>query len=480
MGLFGKSRTDKRVDSTLGKIKTGAQALDVVRNPDLKLVDKYLKSTQYNHLTDWTVGADPENCIPIRERKPIIIFPMSKLFTDRLSAKLLGNSVFPALTIEEDPDTQEFMNLMIKSTWFKSKMLQASKKYISHGSVFVRYRLVEGAFKIEHYNPNYCYPEFDGAGNLLKVDIKFVFEDFEDLDHNGKPKPKWFKLELNQQADILYDNPEFKAGAEPQFKVVEQADHGLDFVQGEWIRNIDIEKQVDGLSLVSEIFDFVDSFNYGLSQSDKAVSYGQEQQAWVKGLTEDEIDELVKSSSTAWNLGREGEAGFLEAGMSGFEAAHKLREELHQGMQQIIRVILLDPEKIAGNAQSAKAMEVLHGPMIEIIDEIRPNMEKGIVSLLQKMMASALIFHKRGEIVGISIPEEYAPISMNILTTWPAVFSPTMEDIGEAVRVASSAASANIIARSTATRFVAKFFDIEDIEAETQEINAQPQFGGFF
>jgi len=476
MPIF-KSRTDRRVEQNLGIIKY-SKSDDVCRSQELKTVDKYLASTQYDHLAPW--NEQSEECIPIRARKPLIIYPIPKLFTDRLSAKLLGKSVFPQIKIEEDPDTEEFLKMIIKSSWFKAKMLQASKCYISHGSVFVRFKLANGSIVLEHFNPNYCYPKMDQSGNLLEVEIKYIFDDENDKDQNGKPKKKWYKLVLGQMSDTFYDSPEFKVGTEPVFHEVNTNEHELGFVQGSWIRNIDIKNSVDGFSILLEILDFCDSFNYTLSQSDKAVAYGQEQQAWIRGLKDTEVEELIKSASNAWNLGKEGETGFLEAQMSGYDAAKLLREELLQGMQQIVRVLLLDPEKIVGSAQSAKAMEVLYGPMIEIIDEIRPNMEKGIIELLQKMAATLLIYNKRGQELSIGIPEGYVPQSLDIELQWPPVFAPTMQDLAEIVRVATTASNANIISRETATRYVAKFFDIEDIEAEVAKVNAQPQLGGFF
>jgi hypothetical protein len=127
-------------------------------------------------------------------------------------------------------------------------------------------------------------------------------------------------------------------------------------------------------------------------------------------------------------------------------------------------------------------MEILHGPMIELIDELRPQVEETIRKLVTKIAITVLIVNQAGGIVPITIPPGYRPKSMNIEINWPSIFPQTTTDLLEKVRMVSSATSANLISRETGTRKLAKDFDVEDIDEELQKIAEQPilnPFGAF-
>jgi hypothetical protein len=167
--------------------------------------------------------------------------------------------------------------------------------------------------------------------------------------------------------------------------------------------------------------------------------------------------------------------------MAGVQTAMDFRDKTKTLIQEVARVTLLDPEKIVGSAQSGKAMEVLHGPMVDYILELRPIVEEILMELVAKIMLSMMILHDRGEEVAFEMPEGFQP-SFNIKASWPEIFPMTIEDLQKKVALGVSASSANVIARETVTKWLAKDFNIEDVEAEIAKIAAQPvlnPFGGF-
>ncbi len=471
--MFNK-RIQERVDNNLGIIRPGG-ANGQYRNAKLDKIDKYLSSTQYDDKMDWIEAQSLDEYVPIRQRKPTIIYPLPAVIVDRLGSKIAGEETFPKFTIEEDEETSYLISLIIKHTMFKSKMLETIKTTVAFGSCFVRFKLILGKLIIEKYNPKYCYPVFNEANELTKVEIKYIFEDWEDVDNKGKPKKKWFKLEVTENYDVIYNTPEALNTTEPTFEELEKVEHGLGFVQGEWFRTTENQHEIDGPGIVAPIMPFVDSLNYNLSQSDKAVSYALDPQAVFSGMSEDEIEDLIKSSSKGWALGREGSAQFLEIGGSGIQRAQESRDSLDTKVQDITRIIMLNPEKIVGSAQSAKAMEVLHGPMIDLINELKPYFEKSMVNLLLKMLMSLIIYNKRGEELFIQMPAQYMPKATDISTKWGDIFPKTMLDLQQKVQTVVSAANANIISRETALKMLAKDFNVEDIELELQKVNTQPK-----
>lgn len=487
-GLAGRSAL--KAANNLGVISVPSQSTGFAsrkfRNPRLDDLDSYFEARQYAGMPEWDQGMGVDGSyIEVRKRAPRLQYNFAKVLCSRISSKLVGTRNFPQFRVEEDDDTSDLIRLIIQGSRLKSKMVRPIQRMLAAGSVLVRFHLVEGQYRIEHYLSKWVFPEFDPLGNITFAKIQYVFEDMEDIDpKSGKGKKKWFRLDLGQEADIAYDNPEFdpRSNDEPVFKVTERVDHGLGFVQAEWFRTEDEVNSIDGPSIYADVLGFIDELNYSLSQTSTAIQYNQDPQLVLKNMLEDEVEELIRSSLKAWNLGKEGEAAFLEAGMAGVEAAGDMREKVKMSIQDISRVVLLDPEKIVGSAQSAKAMEVLHGPMVELIEELQPGVENSLKNLILKMTLALLLFSKQGMQTFITIPPGFKPESLNLIATWPEIFPKTLEDLQKKVSLASSAASANLISRETMTKFLAKDFGVEDVELEAEKIAKQPvinPFGAF-
>lgn len=473
-GVF-KSRTQQRIDNNLGIISAkNAVGASKCRDKRLDDLDAYYESTQYDKLVDWERALEMSaqgEYVPIRKRKPRIIHNIGKSMCDRVAAKLIGASVWPTLTIPEDPDTTEYLRTVQTLSEMRAKLLEPVRRSLGAGSALVRFFLQDGIPQIEWFKSKYCYPQFLPGGELVAVTIKYVYEDAEDRDSKGDPRKKWYKLDLTPTSDILYDNPPYEEGSpEPQFQIVEQNDHNLGFVQAEWFHTGMGKHSPDGPSLIEEGLDFIDEFNYSLSQSSQAVSYNQDPQLTLNNMDEDEVESLIRSATKAWNLGKEGKAEFLESNLAGVEAATNLRDRMKADFVNLVRVVFLDPEKIVGSAQSAKAMEVLHGPLVELIDELRPVYEPRIKGLIVKIGMAMLIAEEEGYDTAIEIPVGYKPVSMNLQAVWPPIFPLTLQDLLTKVQTAASAKNARFISSETACRFVAKDFGVEDVEAELGKI----------
>jgi len=477
------SRSELRAANTLGVVMAGTSNKQKFRKKELDLFDAYYEGRQYVGLTPWEQSNNPDSSyVPVRERAPRLQYEFAKMLASRLASKLVGSRSFPTFKIEEDPDTESYLSAIKTASRVKAYLIEPVRRMIVAGSSFVRFYAVEGQFKLQCYLSKWCYPEFDAAGNLDSIKIQYVFEDEADRDDKGRPKKKWYKLELTKTADIKYNSPEYNGDMDPTFTVEAKVTHNLGFVQGEWLKTSERTNSIDGESLIEPVLGFIDELNYSLSQSSTAVQYNQDPQLALKAMDEDDVDKLIRSSAKAWNLGKDGEATFLEAGMTGVEAASELRDKVKMSIQDVTRIIMLDPEKIVGSAQSGKAMEVLHGPLVELIEELRPMLEKSLTSLMLKMALTNIMIDRAGGQAPVPIPEGYVPQSFSATVTWPEIFPPTMEDLRTKVSIAVQVASANIISRETAMKWVAPDFGVENIEEELAKVAAQPvinPFGGF-
>ena len=483
----GLSRSQKRANQRLGVIhgSHGDRYSPSYRSPMLLDVDKYLDGRQYDGKIDWDEGASGNDFTSIFKRKPKIIFPFAKVFRNRVGGKLLGPSSFPKIAIEEDKETEYFLNaIFMPKTNFKVKLLGVAKSLVLRNSAFIRFYYKEGAMLLEEFNSNYCYPKFDDKKELEEIVIKYVYDTGEKENKSDEETIKrWYKLKLTKDSDIMFDNPKWKKDEhEPEFKVKEKVDHELGFVQGQWFRMGDGGIDGDETPIISDIKSFIDCLNYNMSLAAQAINYGLEPQLVLSGMVETEVDELIKSSSKGWVLGQQGQAQFVEVSGSGVASAMEFRTDSMKYFQWISRMVLLDPEKMVGSAQSGRAMEVLHAPMVEFIQEIRPYAEEGIKLLLEKMMATTILLNRSLVPLDIFIPNGWEPKSLDMSFIWPPIFELTTQDKSQIVSLATQISSGNIASRDTMLRWIqAQGVDIgiEDYELEEQKVNNQKEFNSF-
>ncbi len=480
----GISRLQRFAQNNLGVIMTGDRAATrMYRKQQLDTYDRYYEGTQYDDKQDWEEALKSDTYVPIRDRKPRIMYNIAKVLVDKVTAKLCGQKTFPKFIIEEDPDDTEFFNTIIKASNLRRNLLEPVRRALLSGSSFVRFFLVNGNLELEYSLGKYCYPKFDAIGELDSIEIKYVYEDWDDLEANGEPKLKWYRLYMDKMSDVLSDNPEFISGTEPKFTDVETNQHNLGWVQGEWLPTAKNKFDPDGPSMIGDILGFIDDLNYSLSQSSQAIAYNQEPQLGVTGIDEEELDTLIRSSQKAWNLGKEGKAEFIESALEGVKQATDSRGDNRNRMLEVVRIVIMDPEKIAGSAQSGKAMEILNEPLVELLDELRTTFEPRFKNLILKMSLTCLVMNARGEQTMIETPPGYMPNSMDLTAQWPAIFPPTLADIAVMVTAGCAAAMGQVISRESITRWLAPVFNIENIDEELSKIAAQPPppnpFGGF-
>lgn len=483
---YRRSRSETRVQNNLGIIALpGDNKSLLYRDKRLEWLDSYFENRQYDNLSDWDQDCYPSGeHIHIRKRKPRIRVPLAKTLCSRLVSMMIGGQAFPDFRIDDAPDEQEFIKIAVKAANLKYKLIEPFKRLLAAGSVFIRVYMSEGKINLEQYLSKYCYPVFDENGDLASLTIKYVYEDKEETDKDGNFKKKWFKMDLTTMSEILYNNPDYdpEDREEPEFSIVEQFDHNLGFVQGTWFKTAEDKHNYDGYSLIEDVTDYIDELCYSLSQSSKAVQYNQDPQLIFNEMDEEEMATFIRSVEKSWNLGRSGKAEFLESNLTGVEKAIELRDKMRQDVQDIVRVLLLDPEKIVGNAQSAKAMEVMHGPMVDLVREIRGILEPQIQEFVTKILVIIILGAKMGVQPPFEMPPGWSPTTLGFTIKWNPIFPETVEDQQKRVSLAVSAKSAGLLSRETALKNIADIFGIEDIELETKMIDDDPvmnPFGGF-
>ena len=337
------------------------------------------------------------------------------------------------------------------------------------------------------FHSNFCYPIFNNVQDLTSVTILYVYDCPNERDkETQKPKKKWFKMFLGENEEILYDNPYYDPDSKDpvKFKVVEKADNKLGKVQGIWFKLGDNHHSFDGLSLVENILDLGDSISYNICQSDRATEYSCDPQAIFSGMNKDEINDLVKSKNKGWVLGKDGRVNFLESSGGGVANATEMERRLIQKSQEITRAVEHDPQKILSSAQSGRAMEILHQPLVDMIQELRPEVGTCLVKALVLTLSTVASVAKEQRKLLFPIPNNinFSVRDYDINLKWGRVFPETIQDISSRVDLLLRLSSANIISRKTVLRLVSSIeeFGINDVEEEMKEVETQKQFNPVF
>jgi hypothetical protein len=468
------SRLSKRAWLNSGfVVQDSNQAKNVYRDQNLETLDAYYENRQYADKLPWESDGDSAGeLIPLRMKQPKIKVPFARTLSGMVASKLIGPSVFPQFTVEGEPDDQAYWRAVVENSQIQMFMLEPIRRMINGGETFIRFYLADGAYKKEYYDAKYCYPSFQDNGELELVTIKYIYTDNADKDSNGTPIRKWFRMDLGMMTEVVFDNPRYVETQDPSevvFTPAETTEHGFGFVQGEWFTTTGDQK---GYGITTDIRDFIDELCYSLSQSSKAVGYNQDPQLLFTKMSTEEVDNLFRSVQRAWQLGREGDAKFLESNLTGVQRAIELRDKVTQNISQLSRVVLLDPEKIVGSAQSAKAMEVLHGPLKDMVDELRLPVGASLKKLVMKMGIANLLATAAGMIAPIIVPEGFQLASFEVNLKWPKIFEHTLDDLKNKVAIAAQALTAQLIGPRTATKYIAEDFGIEDVESELADIAA--------
>ena len=445
------------------------------RRPLLRELSAYIDNKQYTHLLPWDPNIGGEQ-FDTRKRQPKLIFPLPLLVAKEVADGVCGEEGRLKFTSENQEQVEKFLN----ETNFWAVMSSAMPSLLANGSVFVRFYVHERHTVLKIYNSANCIPKFDEARRLEEVEIRYVFDSGE-KDDKGSPILKYGRFKIGRDKDIEYDNPVFDPNAKevPKFKVQNENRHGLGVVQGEWLTTSYTDEVPDGESIIYPVRSFIDSMNYRLSKEDGSLYLNLLGFLQAAGMDANELKqqrdiskELEKEGlpnllTTGGKPANEAKYAPVEWGISGLQLAESYNIRTLQLMQFALRIVLLDPERVASHAQSGVAMKALHQPLIKQIKALRPWLYKPIVTLLEKMGMAGAKFSARE----VTPPGTFKKSEKK----WGNVFSDTPMDITQKVQYTSQAKMEGIIARKTATAHLAPDFGIEDVEKELSMIEQEQQ-----
>lgn len=473
-----------------------------------KLAEAYYLSHQYDNLKSWDASG------PLNKKRPREIVPLYKTALDTIVRFTWGGARFPRVVVGstskegvtenevgplvDDKTARELTTFavhLVKQARLDRCAMEYSRRAAITGSAAVIIG-TRGGHVTYYVEPGYhCTPTFKATNpkELDRLDILYQFEREEATSSGSVQKKKyWFRRVIDDVADIVYKPVEVRPSENPVWVVDKEqtVTHGLGFCPVRWVRTPPLSPTaIDGQPVIDPaLYPLLDRISYLYSQRSRAVEYMLDPQ-WVRrNVDPSQREELQKNPGKMWDIAdtgpdRPASIEMIEAKGTGSDTAAMHLKDLQDRFYEATGVVLSAMDKMStrGNV-SGVVLEYLHAPMIAVASELRKDLGDDsfcdIVSLAMRVVMTEV---KSGKDIWIQGSRKAAKqiekaqidgpwLDMPIRLQWGRFFAPTAQDVGTAVTAASLAKNI-LVSDVSATRFVADYFGVTDIDSEVDQLD---------
>jgi len=457
-------------------------------------------------------GPSPVERLTVRDKRPTAPKNLCKTIVRRFTGLLLSEKRRPRVTVEGDPDTEDFMNAVVEESNFWMQMRAARDKGGSQGSVVITTHLREGRFVWEVHNTKNVAVVWKDRRTWTPLAILKMYKYTEEVDvvdpktldvTGTREVPYMYRRIITDAEDIIFkplnlEDPDPAMWQRDEGLCVK---HDLGFFPGVWVQNEADSDDMDGSPDCDGAWQTLDTIDRLLSQMNKGVLSNLDPTPVIKTDPKEvaQSDRPILGSDGSLNVGVSGDAKFMEYEGAAVEVALKVLGEMVKSVLDITQCVIVDPEKLTGSAQSARAIEYLFEPMIERADDFRAQYGKAFLLLLRMAETIARRFQgakirlpdKDGQAqIGVFmfdlpprkdlgpdgkstlVPRKLGPGGY-IQIQWGPYFAPTETDNKQKIDNASAANQAGFIDKLTGAKSVAPIFAVNDVEGTVARAKAE-------
>lgn len=452
--------------------------------------------------------------VPYKRRRPSARYDLAKVIVNRLTSMLFGSDRFPEVRAEGDPETEDFLKSCVEVSRLPARMAEARSLGGACGSVCASWGLIDGRPRVEVHNSKHCtivrwvdQSEFRvGAAVKCYAFPRRVME-------RGKPTIKdfYFVRYWDENTEITWEPMPLQIAQSEswsQWPIRQRVEHRMGRTPFYWCQNIPDSVEIDGECDYDGLCSSMDEINQLLS-------------AATKGTKSNVDPTLILRMDPALNTGTikrgtdnviysPGGAEYLELQGQSTTTAMDLIDKLRAMVLDAASVVLADPEKLSGAAQSAQALRILYAPMLAKCDLLREQYGEYLIKpILRDMLAYARALEARApervaredgleveQVQRFALPARVERVEIEVETAegddeeeaeeveiqrtprtpgdgetielnWNPYFSPTWGDIKsatEAVKLANG--DKPVISQRTAIAAVQSLFGVADVDAE--------------
>lgn len=481
-----------------------------------KQLDRYEAhycGTQYEHLQYdwWGYSADqaetvspsvlvprgfeqPAMAMAVRAKRPTAPYHLARAIVDRFTGLLMSEGRRPDVIVENDLATEDLLRAAMHQCRFWPMLRLARTIGGAVGTVVVTIHLRDGKYAMEVHNGKHCHVLWKDRRSFKPRAIlkQYVVEREEPSENpdtgaiENKPVRYLVRRIMTETEDIVFKPAVLREGEVPTMEVADAVQHNLGFFPGVWIQNLPVLEDDDGDPDCQGAWQTFDTVDRLVAQANKGTLLNMDPTLWLK--VDPKVIELGggvrKGSDNSLNVGKDGQAGYLEINGQGITVAMELVEKLKQQALDMTGCVLVDPEAVSGAAQSAKAIEYIYAPMLEKADVLRSQYgDTGIVPLCEIIIKMARwadeqnlsvnLPHKTqkfepspGAHPGARTVVQSTPHKLgqggHIKLAWGPYFTPSEQDKQLAVNTIVAAVTGGLIDEETAVKAAAVLFKVKE------------------
>ena len=466
--------------------------------------------------------------VPVIERAPHIQSRYARAAVDRVAHFVFGRRRFPRITVQPaaygvalTSGERAALGAVVTDVVAAARLPSVALAYLTEGlktrAAVAVCGLRAGLPHAQILPTKWCTPEFDERGDVRRLVVQYKHVVNGDL--------HWHRREITATFDRTWAPVKVDPKHEPQWSSIRpEVDIPLAFCPVVWTRNLPPatapETDPDGVSLLDGLASEVAALDRNLSQFDRYGLYNGDPQIVRKGAVEsglvggdpgrtadparggvvadfmrawrspsDGQPATKKAPGSIWDLPPDGGAELMESTGAAVSIFGGVMRELRRSLGDATGVVLADPETMGNGDLSARALTLLHAPMLDLADVLSVDYGDALVAMVSHWLR--LVASSPGGVRLASVQDPHAREALSRFWTrgadgrpawlrpplalaWGPYFEPSASEITTRVEAAQKAAGGGPVAsRRTAVALVAQITGVEDVDAEVAAIGGE-------
>jgi len=469
-----------------------------------------------------------DTTVPLRERAPAIQSMLPRTAGRRLRALVFGERTFPSVKVEASAfgvtfteDETSALSALVQEIVRRAELRRAMRAVMEAGlkcgTAVAFQTVVAGQPRVALEPAKHCTPAFDARGEVERLVIQKRVPR-----RGGKPGAlDWYRRELGDGTVTAPVASWTSALADESglSRAAVAAEVAIPFVAVRWVRNASEAEEgsdaIDGHPLAEGLEDEVAALDLELSQLYRNALYNGDPQMvqtgvdkdptpatgrtadpaagtfdWAKGWITSRIfgrDPAVKKGpGNVWKLPQGGDAKLVESSGAGATIIRGAIEEIRRVVTDAAGVVIADPDVLGRGDLSAKALELLLGPMLDTASDLRVEYGAALLGVVDQFLrlcadpvvgagiylasldaarsALAKLTARRADGATVWLG---APLAL----AWPDMVEPTWGDVKAAIDAARQGCGDRpVLSRRRAVALVAPVVGTDDLDAELDAI----------
>ncbi len=411
--------------------------------------------------------------IPVADRAPGVRYQLCRMVVEDSISLLFGDNHFPGVQTDDEP-TRDALAGLIRETHLDAVMTDAAIRG-SVGSVAIRLRVLKQRVFFDVCETIFLTPEYDPEapdvliGILERYKVKgrdlaaqgyAVTEDNLGADH-------WFQRQWDTENEtwflplLVTDAAE---GKKPKVDTARSVNHGLGFCPWVWIKNLPGGDGIDGLCTFRGAINTQIEIEYQLSLGARALKYSASPTLLLKEPSGTNGQIQIAAGDTIV-VDKDGDGKWLEIDGGASEAVREYVRLMREMAIESIHGNRSNADKVSA-AQSGRALELLHQPLIWLTDKLRITYgECGLLPLLNLVVRAAQKYPLKVKGKSVVLAGD-ADLSL----AWPRWFPATSADRSSDANTLRTLTGAGLMSEQTAIKQLVPVYDIADERAEIAAI----------